>query len=441
VDDLIKEPSTKQARHSTTAYCRARAHRCSEWIAKDGSVFASLFISAALCVGQAQPVPKATLGQPQESSSTNDETPPEDKRGFLMKALGHTDIGAFLNAHKITASGWTDMSFTASNLSGPILPLGFNWRGNEFLLQQNWLRIEQAVDKDAKTATFGFRSDTILPGSDYRFTLPRGIWNSQLTARNGEPAIYGIDPIQFYAEGYFPSIAKGLDVKVGRIFCQYGVESNDAPGNALFSHAYTFIYDPFTHTGAMGTLQLTDSWSVQGGLMLGNDVFINAASNLTGMGNLKWASTNGNDSVLASFIVGSARFDQTHNFHNPDIFDLIVMHKFNSKLTYNFEALYGFTTNVPDIGFANWFGIINYLTYDFSSKMSGTTRLEFFDDVQGQRTGFKGLYTAITGGLTFKPHRAIIIRPEIRYDFNDESRPYQGQRGLFTASSDIIVRW
>src|SRR5262249_10364341 len=145
--------------------------------------------------------------------------------------------------------------------------------------------------------TFGFRSDTILPGSDYRFTLARGVFGSQLTANHGLPATYGIDPIQFYGEAYFPTVGRGLDLKLGRIFCQYGVEANDAPSNALLSHAYTFIYDPFTHTGIMTTLKLTDAWSIQGGAMLGSDVFIDPADEPTGMGGLKWAPPGGRDSV------------------------------------------------------------------------------------------------------------------------------------------------
>jgi hypothetical protein len=123
------------------------------------------------------------------------------------------------------------------------------------------------------------------------------------------------------------------------------------------------------------------------------------------------------------------------------VFDLIYTRTINDKLTYNLEGLFGFTTNVPNIGTADWFGIVNYLTYQFTPKLSATTRLEFFDDVQGERTGFAGLYTAITAGLSFKPYPWLIIRPELRYDVNAESRPFENKHDLFTAASDLIVRW
>jgi len=110
-------------------------------------------------------------------------------------------------------------------------------------------------------------------------------------------------------------------------------------------------------------------------------------------------------------------------------------------LNYSLECLYGFTNNVPDIGFANWFGMPNYLTYALTPRLNTTARLELFDDFQGQRTGFKGLYAAYTTGLSFSPRKAIIIRPELRYDYNIDSRPFENKHGLFTAATDVIFRW
>ena len=81
------------------------------------------------------------------------------------------------------------------------------------------------------------------------------------------------------------------------------------------------------------------------------------------------------------------------------------------------------------------------MPYIFTPRLSGTTRLEFFDDAQGQRTGFAGLYTDFTVGLSFKPRKSIIIRPELRYDYNEESRPFENHHGLFTAATDLILRW
>src|SRR5262249_53677871 len=150
--------------------------------------------------------------------------------------------------------------------------------------------------------------DTILPGSDYRFTLARAVFDEQLTARHGLPSIYGFDPIQFYGEAYFPTIARGLDIKVGRFFAVYGVETNDAARNAVASHAYTFIYAPCTHTGVLTTTKLTASWTIQAGIVLGSDIFIDPADEPTFTGSVKWTRSDQRDTVLLSVIAGSGRF-------------------------------------------------------------------------------------------------------------------------------------
>src|SRR5262249_10843321 len=153
-------------------------------------------------------------------------------------------------------------------------------------------------------------------------------------------------------------------------------------------------------------------WSVQNGLVTGSDIFIDPAAVPTYIGSVKWAPPDGRDSVLFSVILGCGRFNQSQNFNNPQIFDLVYTHKFNERLNYSLEALFGYQANVPDIGTATWFGVVNYLTYAFTPRLSGAVRLGLFDDVQGQRTGFAGTYAHFTAGATFKPVPWLMLRQE-----------------------------
>ena len=367
-------------------------------------------------------------------------TPGQADRWCLMQALQGTWEGAQLDENRMSVSGWVDASFTASTDHGTNLPMGFNYLPNDVALQQAWFRIDRSVVTSGTEPTFGFRSDWVV-GIDYRFILARGLFDSQLTANHGNPDTYGFDPIQFYGEAYFPTVAQGMDIKVGRFFALYGVETIDAVSNYLLSHSYTDIYDPYTHTGVVTTTKLSDAWTVQAGLVLGSDIFIDRADNPTFVGSVKWTASDQRDSVLFNVILGSGRFDQAQDFHNPDLFDLIYTHKFSDRLTYLSEALVGFTTNVPAIGTAEWFGLPNYLNFQWTPRLAGNVRLEVFDDIQGQRTGFPGVYEDVTAGLSFQPIKAITIRPELRYDYQDESAPFEGKHWLFTASTDVIVRW
>jgi hypothetical protein len=364
-----------------------------------------------------------------------------------MKELQGTYPGWVLDGNKLQLYGWVDSSYTASSDRHNQLPMGFNYIANDFVVQQSWLRFERpVVTSGTSEPTFGFRSDTYV-GTDYRFTLARGLFDNQLTASHGRPNRYGIDPIQFYAEEYIPTIGQGLDIKLGRFFAQYGVEANDAPSNALCSHAYCFIYNPFTHTGLLTTLKLTSAWSVQAGMTLGEDIFVDPADRPTFIGSIRYAPPGSpslpspRDTVQFAVIIGPGRFDQKHDLNNLDVFDFIYTHQFSSRLSYTFEGLFAFQTNVPGLGTTTEYCPMNYLTYTFTPQLSGTTRLEFFNDTQGQRTGFKGLYTETTLGLNYKPFRCLTLRPEVRYDINDQSRPFEGHHSVFTAAFDLLLRW
>jgi hypothetical protein len=414
-----------------------------------------LLLTAALWAGQASapspagPAVELALAVPgpeepvleRPSTATPAAPTSTPDRWLLMKALQGTWPGYLLDGSRTHVSGWVDLGATFGTASSNNLPLTFNYRDNSFSLQQNWVRIERTVLASGTTEpTFGFRSDWILPGTDYRFTVAQGLLSDQLTAKNGTPRTYGIDPVQFYAEAYFPTVGRGLDVKVGRFEAPFGVESITAPDNALFSHSYTFQYNPFTQTGALANLQLNREWSVQAGLVLGSDVFFDGGD-LTFVGQVDWAPPGGRDSAILSVILGSGRFNQARQLNNVNLVDLVVTHRFSRVLTGTLETLAGWETNVPTIGTANWLGIVNYLTCDFTSRLSGTTRLEFWDDPQGQRTGFRGLYWALTAGVNFHPRKDLVFRPELRYDCNEQTRPFQGQHSLFTAAMDVVLRW
>jgi hypothetical protein len=391
-----------------------------------------------------EPIPTkpGAADAPAPAAAAPPTTSPKPDRWMLMKVLQGTYPGYVLDGNRMQMLGWTDAGFTGSSDRRSNLPMGFNYQANQPALQQNWLRFERTVVTSGTTEpTFGFRTDTILPGTDYRFTVARGLFSSQLTANHGEPNTYGSDPVQFYAEAYFPTVFRGLDVKIGRFYAQYGVQSIDAPSNALYSHTYTFLDNPFTQTGILATAKLTDSWSVQAGLVNGDDVFITPGMEPTFIGSVKWTSPDQRDTATLATILGSGRFNQRRSLNNANVLDLIYTHKFNDRLNYTLEALAGYETNLPDVGTARWLGVVNYLTYTFTPRLSGTARLEFWDDMEGARTGARGLYTVPTLGMQFKLRSDVILRPEIRYDYNGQSRAFEGHHSLTTASTDLILRW
>lgn len=378
--------------------------------------------------------PKASIALTTQLSNECENNCESADDWLLMRGLTDSPLGNLLQRNEIQIYGWTEGTFTASTASGKQLPLGFNYRANDFLLQQNWLRVERKLQTESSTPSFGFLADTILPGSDYRFTRARGLWDSQTGS-------YGIDPVQFYAQAYYPNVAQGLDVKAGRFFGQFGVESIAAVDTPFVSRSYTFIYNPFTHTGVLTTLQLNDAWSVQNGIVTGSDVFFDSASEPTYIGSIEYQFPDDRSSLLLSTVFGSGEFNPSEDFSNPRVFDLVYTRAVTEQMTYQFNSLYGYQTNLPGSGHADWYSFVNYWTYQWRANLQSNCRVEFFDDVNGNRTGYEGLYTAGTMGLAYTPQRSIILRPEVRFDHNASSRPFAGQPDLFTAAFDVIVRW
>src|SRR5262249_17134070 len=125
-------------------------------------MFSSLIVSAAFCPGQASA----------DAAEAPAPAPAAADRWLLMRALQGTWPGTGPDSERLQLTGWIDASYTASSDQHSNLPMGFNWRANEFLVQQNWIRFERTVVTSGTTdPSFGFRSDWILPGTDYRFLV------------------------------------------------------------------------------------------------------------------------------------------------------------------------------------------------------------------------------------------------------------------------------
>jgi hypothetical protein len=388
-------------------------------------------------------------------------------RWWLMREVQGTWLGALLDDNRLFFTGWIEQSYTASTDKVSNVTVVWNDRANQYLLQQGWFRFGRSVVTSGTTSpSFGFQVD-VLTGSDYRFTLPRGLFNSQLYNSTGAQNLYGVDPIQEYVSMFLPTVFQGVELRLGRVYTPWGVESLEAVSTPLLSRSYAFNWSPpFTHCGLAAYVTFTKEWSGVFMLANGNDVFWGDPSEeLRFVGNLRWVQPGGRNTVTLATSLGRGKFNPAYatppqqstvalatepfGRNNFNAFDLVYTHLFSPVLNYQMEAIYGYQYNVPQAalavgsynGFANWASAAHYLFWTLSPKWSSITRFETFDDFQGQRTGFAGLYVALTTGVQYKINKSMIVRPELRYDDNVEQKPYEGRHGIFTAASDLIIRW
>jgi len=386
-------------------------------------------------------VPPGGVPNAQEIPEKSDPEADAPRTKYLLeRSIAETRLGQILDQNGFVIQGWTQMSYNASSAANSNAPVFMTDRANDFMMNQNYLHIEKTLDTSKKEFQLGFLTDWILPGTDARTTIVRGLWFDQV--QRGEQ--YPIDPFQFYAQAFLPGIGDGTTVKVGRFATHVGYELVQAPDTPFVSRSYMFQYNPFTHTGIWATTSVGDNWTVGYGASTGTDTFIDAnTNNLTFLGQLKWAPKEGKTSVAFNVVVTDPSYIEAANFQVYNFYNLVATHKFNDKLTYVLDAGYAHMDDFPTAGSGtvHWYGAANYLVYAHNDSFTSTLRAEVFNDQQGARTGFAGLYSEVTYGLTWKAMDGLLVRPSIRYDNNSQSAPFEGKQSLFTATMDLIIRW
>ncbi len=372
-----------------------------------------------------------------EEPKAEDEQTPEEK--FLLEnLLGTTCGGQRLLNNGWRIYGWTQGTLTGGTVGGSNLPVPFTDRAREYSLNQNYLHVEKTIDTEKKERQLGGAVDLILPGTDSRFTISRGLMDRQLGRTQ-----YPIDLFQAYGDFYAPNIGpNGTTFRGGKFATFLEYETVQAISTPFASRSYLFQYNPFTHTGGLAITPLNDNWTMQNGLVLGNDNFFGAnASRLTYVGQLKWAPKEGKTSVAFGTSVTDPRFDAANAFAFYNVYNLQVTHKLTEKLSYAADASFSHMDAIPGVGSANWYGVVQYLFWDMTEKVQPRVRVELFEDSKGVRTGTAGLYTAVTGGVQLKVRPWLIVQPEIRYDNASRGTPFRGDRDLLTYTLGGIIRW
>ena len=94
-----------------------------------------------------------------------------------------------------------------------------------------------------------------------------------------------------------------------------------------------------------------------------------------------------------------------------------------------------------------------HLTYDVKDNLTAGIRTEWFRDQDGFRVGYPARtfagtnagssYYAVTAGLNWKPVTWLNLRPNVRYDWADGSRPFDNSsaQDQFLFSTDFSVNF
>jgi hypothetical protein len=372
-----------------------------------------------------------------------------------------------------TFGAWIDSGIT-TNSRNPInppaaptggnLPVTFNYRNRQYQLNQMYGYLQRPLDTSQRFFDVGGRVD-LLFGEDYIFTQALGLetrpngmnhWNTAVggsgiagTGRNGLAM----------PQLYFEMGSENIRTKVGHFYTILGYETVTAPDNFFYSHAYTMQYGlPFTHTGALTTVTMTDRLTLLGGVTLGNNVFDAPVNRGSFLGGATWATLDRSKSLAFTLTSGNEPlpFGVGGLFTSQTIYSLVYVNRITDWFTYILEHDAGFQAQgsgeTRQLGMQNaeWYGLNQYFLTQVTDRLATGLRVEWFNDDDGARVvNFGGHWWEISGGLNWQPIGNMRIRPEIRWDWfaphaaGTPPGPFDNnmQRSQFTAGLDTIFMY
>jgi hypothetical protein len=292
----------------------------------------------------------------------------------------------------------------------------FNSHPDQFNVHQAWVYLERVAKPTECAWDWGFRGD-ILYGVDAQDTQAFGNNPGEWDFLNGfDHGIYGWAIPQLYGE-----LAYGdWSVKGGHFFTPAGYEVVAATGNFFYSHTIThYLSEPFTHTGVLGTYNVSDNFKAYSGWTLGWDTGFDQFDD--GSIWIGGFSATVYQDVTFSYIstIGSfgARGDDANSHH------FVV----DTKLTDNLKYVLSSDILRVDETAEDTAGLVNYLLYTVNDCVGVGTRLEWWkgDVITGYApygsvlplTGNASYYSA-TAGVNYRPHANVVVRPELRFDWS-----------------------
>ena len=341
--------------------------------------------------------------------------------------FGRRDQGLFRN---VDIGGWFSAGFTEESTGL------FNTTPDSFSLGQAWLFAEKAAD-GSNGLDFGWRFDGVY-GVDAPDTQsfgnpgPTFDLNPSFT-RGGQ---FGWAIPQAYGE-----LASGKwNVKVGHFYTLVGYEVVTAPDNFFFSHSITsFNTEPFTHTGAIATYEVSDNFTLYGGWTAGWDSGFDFGAGSNFLGGF---SSQLNDRTSLTYITTFGDFG-LRSAGNDDAYSHSIV--FDTALTDRLQwVVQSDLLRIDSTGEDN-VGLNQYLIYSINDCTSIGTRVEWWkaDEVTGfaphggvfPAGGGSHSYYEATFGVNRRLASNLLIRPEYRVDWS----PALGYSEGFFAMDAILT--
>ena len=320
-----------------------------------------------------------------------------------------------LQSSNWTIGGWgtTGINVNTTNAShdSSNAPINMTDRNGEVNLYQLNLFIEKVISKSNRWDVGG-RVDYMF-GTDTRYTQAAGDWDTKIMNPN---SYYNIAIPQAYAEVYAP-FGNGISAKIGHFYTIIGYESVPSALNFFSSHTYSFKSSPFTTTGALFNYSFNENWTINLGAVKGMDNFDLNPGAWAQMSGINWANAKTGTSLSFSIMQGNGY----QNMPNDDLeYYSAIFQQQLGKLHYVLQHDRGTINHAinNNQNTAEWYSVVQYLTYQLDDVWGLGVRGEWFRDQNGFRYGNgEASYYDMSAGVNWKPKNWLVVRPELRYDW------------------------
>jgi hypothetical protein len=389
----------------------------------------------------------ATLAAPAAPATPAPEPAADDGPKFGPTAPEDVKIlQSFIDPYvcnSLKAYGWLDVGYTYASSGPGLLPVQprENRFGNEILFNQAAIVLEKPLDP--KCFSWGFNM-TFYGGADASLLQPKG----GIDYPPDNPR-FSADFRQLYVSAHLPVLTEGgLDVKAGRMGTIIGYESALAPYRPFYSNDYQWFYSQDgAWTGVLTNLHVTPQLDVLNGVTMGANTFFTLRSHdsICYIGQVNyWLQEDKRTQLTVSLHLGEDAIFAAPGLAGEfdTVLELRVQHNWSKYLTQIIESNMGWDSNVSGIGTGEWYGVYTILINHLTETLDANLRLDWFDDVQGTRTGVATNYYEMTIGADIHPRPWLSLRPEVRGDFAGAPIWHGGRdKDLFTLAMDVLLKF
>jgi hypothetical protein len=344
----------------------------------------------------------------------------------------------------IKLSGYLDTSYTWASTRprdpNNISIRSFDLDHNEITFNAFNLTVERPEPE--KGWGVGFRLSGLF-GRTGELLREATLWGPNL---NKEPSA---ELFESYISTTLP-IGKGLGFQGGLWVTTLGTEVIPAPGDYNYNISRSFLFGfsiPFRHLGSMFSYPLTDTVSLNAGIVTGWDDPYDNNNRPSGMGGIKLEPSD-KFNLNTQFIVGPEQDGNKNtgrqrwtvaNVANYTPIDSLA-------LTYEF-TIGGEEKATADGGDALWYGMAGYISNDWTDRFNTAFRGEWFRDEDGARTGGgasakeSGVWLGeITLTTTYKFTSQLLGRWEVRQDWASRDVFQSGRSGVDDNQTQVSIQ-